>query len=301
MNASRPRPPSFRFRSSRKKRMMPPIMTTTPTIPPLPAALKLDRPLVVFDLEATGLNKRMDRIVSIALVRYEPGAEPVSKHYYLNPTIPIPAESTEIHGITDADVAEAPTFAEMADIIDRHFEGADLAGYNLLGFDIPLLCEEFARAGHPFDLKGRRVLDAQRIFFKKEPRDLSAALKKYCGVEHQDAHDAMGDVLATINVLAGEFRAYPDLPTDMDSLDKEFNQHDPTSVDRSGRLKWVEGEVTLNFGKFQGRRLRDVMRDEPGVLNWLLRSDFPEDTKRIVRDALAGRWPERPVSSTARG
>lgn len=268
----------------------------TNNIPPLPEALKLDRPLVVFDLEATGLNKRMDRIVSIALVRYEPGKEPESRYYLINPTIPIPAESTKLHTITDEDVAEAPTFAEMAGVIERDFDGADLAGYNLLGFDIPLLCEEFARAGHPFDLKGRRVLDAQRIFFKREPRNLEAALKKYCNEEHTDAHNAMGDVIATVKVLAGQFRMYDDLPTDMDSLDHEFNQHDPTSVDRSGRLKWVDGQVTLNFGKFQGRRLRDVIAQDPGVINWLLRSDFPEDTKRIVRDAQMGRYPSPPTA-----
>ena len=263
-------------------------------IPPLPDALKLEKPLVVFDLEATGLNKRMDRIVSIALVRYEPGREPVSKYYLLNPTVHIPEETTKIHGITDADVAEAPTFADITSTIAGHFEGADLAGYNLLGFDIPLLCEEFARAGHPFDLKGRRVLDAQRIFFHKEPRDLTAALRKYCGEEHEAAHDAMGDVLATVRVLAGQFRMYDDLPTDMDDLDEYCNPRDSSKVDRSGRLKWVNGEVTLNFGKFQGRRLRDVIREEPGIINWMLRSDFPEDTKRIVREAQLGKYPERP-------
>jgi DNA polymerase-3 subunit epsilon len=264
-------------------------------IPPLPEALKLERPLVVFDLEATGLNKRMDRIVSIAILRYEPGKDPESKTYFLNPTIPIPEESTKIHGITDDDVKDAPTFAEMAGVIERHFEGADLAGYNLLGFDIPLLCEEFARAERPFSLNGRRVLDAQRIFFHKEPRDLTAALRYYCGEEHAAAHDAMGDVVATVQVLAGQFRRYDDLPTDMDGLDEYCNPRDPSRVDRSGRLKWVNGVVTLNFGKFQGRRLRDVIREEPGVINWLLRSDFPEDTKRIVRDAMNGKYPVAPA------
>lgn len=266
----------------------------TNNIPPLPEALELDRPLVVFDLEATGLNKRMDRIVSIALVRYEPGREPESKVYFLNPTIPIPAESTKLHGITDEDVKDAPTFAEMVGVIDRHFAGADLAGYNLLGFDIPLLCEEYARAGRVFDLAGRRVLDAQRIFFNKEPRNLAAALRYYCGIEHEAAHDAMGDVRATIEVLSGQFRKYADLPTDMDGLDEYCNPRDPWKVDRSGRLKWVDGQVTLNFGKFQGRILRDVIARDPGVINWLLRSDFPEDTKRIVREAQLGKYPAPP-------
>lgn len=270
-------------------------MMNANNIPPLPEALKLDKPLVVFDLEATGLNKRMDRIISIAFLRYEPGKEPVAKNYLLNPTIPIPEESTKIHTITDEDVKDAPTFAEMAGVIESDFAGADLAGYNLLGFDIPLLCEEFARAGRAFDLKGRRVLDAQRIFFHKEPRDLSAALLKYCGEEHESAHDAMGDVLATVRVLQGQFRMYDDLPADMDGLDEYCNPRDPSRVDRSGRLKWVNGAITLNFGKFQGRGLQDVIREEPGVINWLLRSDFPEDTKRIVRDALNGKYPAPPA------
>lgn len=271
------------------------------SIPQLPASLVLTRPLVVFDLEATGLNKRMDRIVSIAMLRYEPGGtEPKSICYFLNPTIPIPPESTEIHGITDEDVQEAPTFAEMADVLMRNFEGADLCGYNILGFDIPLLCEEFARVNRPFPLEGRRILDAQRIFFRNEPRDLSAALRFFCGEAHEQAHDAMGDVNATVRVLSGEFARYADLPTDMNDLHDYCDPRDPSWVDRSGRLRWVHGHVTLNFGKFQGRPLREAVDHDPGFITWLLRSDFPEDTKRIVRDAVSGRYPEPPSSSGAK-
>ena len=148
-----------------------------PSIPALPERLRLDKPLVVFDLEATGLNKRTDRIVAIALVRFDPLGASEQVHYLLNPGIPIPEEVTRIHGIADADVAGAPTFPEMAEILEKHFAGADLAGYNLLGFDIPLLTEEFSRANRPFSIEGRRVLDAQRIFFRNEPRDLAAALR----------------------------------------------------------------------------------------------------------------------------
>ena len=263
----------------------------------LPEGMVLDRPLVFFDLEATGLNKRMDRIISIALVRFAPGEPPEQRHYFLNPEMPIPAESTAIHGITDEDVADAPTFAEMAPTIARHFENADLGGYYIVGFDIPLLQEEFARAGIKFEMGSRRILDVQKIFFRKEPRDLSAAVKFYCGHEMENAHDALADILATVEVLGGQFRRYGDLPTDMEGLNAYCDQRDPTWVDRSGRLRWVNGQVTLNFGRFQGLRLRDVLRDDPNLISWMLKSDFPADTKEIVRKARdTGVYPKPPVA-----
>jgi DNA polymerase III subunit epsilon len=271
-------------------------MTENP-IPPLPARLRLDRPLVVFDLEATGLNKRTDRIVAIALVRYEPVGTAEQVSYLLNPGIPIPEEATAIHGIADADVKDAPTFAEMAEILAGHFAGADLAGYNLLGYDIPLLAEEFSRANRPFSIEGRRVLDAQRIFFRNEPRDLSAALRYYCGETHESSHDALGDVLATIRVLAGQFRKYPELPVDLDALNEYCDPRDPSWVDRAGRLKWAKGEVVFNFGKFQGQSLRDAVATDPNFITWLLRSDFPDDTKQIVRDAVNGKHPVPPPAT----
>ena len=268
-------------------------MTENP-VPPLPPRLRLDRPLVVFDLEATGLNKRTDRIVALALVRYEPSGRIEKVNYLLNPGIPIPEETTLIHGITDADVATAPSFAEMAESLAAHFEGADLAGYNILGYDIPLLTEEFARANRPFSVDGRRILDAQRIFFRNEPRDLSAALRYYCGDSHDNSHDALGDVLATIRVLDGQFRKYPELPEDMNALNEYCDPRDPAWVDRNGRLKWAKGEVVFNFGKFQGQSLRETVSADPNFITWLLRSDFPEDTKQIVRDAATGKYPAPP-------
>ncbi len=270
-------------------------MTGNP-IPPLPPRLRLDRPLVVFDLEATGLNKRTDRVVAIALVRYEPIGTAETVSYLLNPGLPIPEEATAIHGITDADVASAPTFADMAEILERHFAGADLAGYNVLGFDIQMLTEEFARANRPFVLEGRRVLDAQRIFFRNEPRDLAAALRYYCGENHDAHHDALGDVVATIRVLDGQFRKYPELPPDMDALNDYCDPRDPAWVDRNGRLKWSKGEVVFNFGKFQGQTLRDAVVHDPNFITWLLRSDFPDDTKQIVRDAVGGKFPAPPAA-----
>ena len=271
-------------------------MTENP-IPALPPRLRLDRPLVVFDLEATGLNKRADRIVAIALVRYEPSGRIEQADYLINPGIPIPEETTAIHGITDADVAAAPSFAEMAESLAAHFEGADLAGYNILGYDIPLLTEEFARANRPFSVDGRRILDAQRIFFRNEPRDLSAALRYYCGDSHDNSHDALGDVLATIRVLDGQFRKYPELPDAMEALNEYCDPRDPAWVDRAGRLKWARGEVVFNFGKFQGQSLRATVSDDPNFITWLLRSDFPDDTKQIVRDAVNGKYPAPPPAA----
>ncbi len=265
------------------------------SIPPLPSRLKLERPLVVFDLEATGLNKRTDRIVSLALVRYEPVGTVEQVNYLINPGIPIPEETTAIHGITDEDVQEAPTFAEMAEIIMRHFDGADLAGYNILGYDIQLLTEEFARVNRPFEIEGRRILDAQRIFFRNEPRDLSAALNYYCGQPHENSHDALGDVLATIRVLGGQFERYPELPDQMDALNDYCDPRDPSWVDRAGRLKWAKDEVVFNFGKFQGQSLREAVANDPNFITWLLRSDFPPDTKQIVRDAVSGTFPSPPA------
>ena len=267
---------------------------TQPSIPPLPPRLRLERPLVVFDLEATGLNKRTDRIVAVALVRYEPDGSAERVHYLLNPGIPIPEEATAIHGIADEDVADAPSFADMADLLQRHFDGADLAGYNVLGYDIQVLSEEFARANRPFSLDGRRVLDAQRIFFRNEPRDLSAALRYYCGESHDCSHDALGDVLATIRVLGGQFERYPELPEHMDALNDYCDPRDPSWADRAGRLKWSKGQIVFNFGKFQGQSLRDAVAKDPNFITWLLRSDFPDDTKQIVRDAVAGKYPPPP-------
>ena len=272
---------------------------TEPSIPALPSRLRLDRPLVVFDVEATGLNKRVDRIVAIALVRYEPIGTAEQVNYLLNPGIPIPEEVTAIHGIADDDVKDAPTFAEMAEILEKHFAGADLAGYNLLGFDIQILAEEFARANRPFSIEGRRVLDAQRIFFRNEPRDLSAALRYYCGENHENSHDALGDVFATIRVLDGQFRKYPELPADLDGLNDYCDPRDPSWVDRAGRLKWAKGEVVFNFGKFQGQSLRDAVVRDPNFITWLLRSDFPDDTKQIVRDAVNGKFPAAPAAPSA--
>jgi len=257
--------------------------------------LKLDRPLAVFDIESTGMNRRTDRIIDLAIIKLLPDGRRETHEYRFDPERPIPPETTAIHGITDADVKGCPVFkqkaAELADLL----KGCDLAGYNVLGFDIPLLAEEFAHAGINLDVESRRVFDAQRVFHKKVPRDLTAALAFYCGELHVDAHGALGDVEATLRVMEGQLARYPDLPQDLDGLDNFCNPRDPSWADRTGRLKWVQGEVTLNFGKYQGRKLRETVQNEPNLIRWMLKADFPQDTREIVQNALNGRYPPPPA------
>ena len=258
---------------------------------------ELQRPLAVFDIEATGTSPRSDRIVEIAVIRIHPDNTRDSKTYRVNPEMPIPPEATQIHSITDADVADCPRFADIAHELLTLLDGCDLAGYNVLRFDIPMLAEEFLRVGLQFDTEGRRVLDAQRIFHRREPRDLTAALSYYCGEMHIDAHGAEADALATARVLEGQLVRYPDLPRDMDELDAYCNPRDPSWVDKTGRLTWADGQVVLNFGRKKGTPLRQLVEQDPGFIKWLLRSDFPRDTQELVENATRGVWPNPPSSS----
>ena len=252
---------------------------------------KPTRPLAVFDIEATGANHRADRIVELAIVRILPSGERESFTFRVNPQMPIPPEATEIHGITNEDVAACPTFLQIAGQVAEAFADCDLAGYNVTRFDIPLLIAEFQRSNLIFDLSGRRIIDAQRIFHRREPRDLTAALSFFCNETHFDAHGAAADTLATIRVLEGEFERYPDLPKNPAALHEYCNPRDPSWVDQTGRLKWADGEVVINFGKKAGQLLRALVENEKSFLNWMLKSDFPADTKEIVCNALEGNYP----------
>lgn len=255
--------------------------------------LHLDRPLAVFDIEATGVNPRTDRIVELCIIRLHPDGTRDTKTLRINPEMPIPPEVSLIHGITDADVADCPTFETLAKDIEAHLEGCDLAGYNLLRYDIPMLEEEFMRSKIRFDTSERRVIDAQRIFHRREPRDLTAALNYYCGVEHTGAHGAEADVDATIKVIEGQLAMYEDLPHDTASLSDYCNPKDPDWADATGRLKWVGDEVVINFGKKKGTALRALAQNETSYLKWILRSDFPRDTQDIVTQAMDGQFPSR--------
>lgn len=254
----------------------------------------LTRPLAVFDIESTGINPRTDRIVELAIIKLLPDNMRESHVMRLNPTIPIPPEATAIHGITDADVRSQPTFADRAKRIRDLLEGCDLGGFNIVRFDIPMLIEEFARCGEQIDLDKRRLVDAQRIFHMRERRDLAAALYFYCGEQHPDAHGAEADTLATIRVLEGQFSRYKDLPRSIEELDKLCNPRNPQWVDRMGKLKWLNGEVVINFGRKQDTSLRALAESDASFLNWMLKADFPLDVREIVQNALRGEFPEPP-------
>ncbi len=257
--------------------------------------LKLSRPLAIFDIESTGLNPRSDRIVELSIVRIDVDGTKTVKTWLINPTIPIPPEVTEIHHITDADVAACPPFSLIVDEIDTFIAGCDLGGFNILHFDIPMLEEEFIRCARSLDTDNRHILDAQKIFHKREPRNLSAAVRLFCGREHEDAHGAESDALATLDVIIGEFDRYGDLPSTIEEIEKEYNNLDPANVDRSGRFRWEGDDVIVNFGKKKGAKLKDLMQDREGqsFLKWIVKSDFPLDTRRIAQNALDGSLPAK--------
>lgn len=259
--------------------------------------IPLDRPVVVFDLETTGPNFRIDRIIEIAAVKVLPGGQRETWVRRVNPGIAIPPASTAIHGIYDRDVAGLPRFAEVARELAGFLDGCDLAGYNITGFDLPVLRLEFSRVAVPFELSGRRLLDAQRIFFAREPRHLSAAARFYCRVEHEGAHGALADAEMTLRVLAGQFEKYPDLPHSIEDLHELFCAGLDRDLDPEGRFRLVNGEPTVNFGKNRGRTLKEMSRDEPGFLRWILKGDFSAPVKDIARTFLPaeGSKPESPV------
>ena len=260
--------------------------------------LQLDRPLAFLDIESTGANRATDRIIDLAIIRLEPDGRREEALFRVHPGVPIPPEVSKIHGIRDEDVKDAPPFAQVADAIAQMLAGCDLGGYNLLRFDIPMLQEEFRRAQRTFDMTGRRIIDVQRIYHRREPRDLSAALMFYCGQTHAGAHGALADTDATIRVLEGQLERYPDLCRDAAGLAEYSNPAQPGWVDAEGKLAWdKEGEVVLNFGPQKGKRLRDLVKGDKGFLDWMLKKDFSTELKNIIREALLGRYPPRPPTS----
>ncbi|MBR1608724.1 MAG: 3'-5' exonuclease, partial [Kiritimatiellae bacterium] len=241
-------------------------------------------------------------IVELSVVKVAPGPSGAreTRTWLLNPGVPIPVETTAIHGITDEMVASAPSFADKAAEIFEFFKGCDLGGFGLSKLDIPILEEEFLRCGLHFDAAGRRMFDALRVYHKREPRDLSAALRFYCGEEPADAHGAEVDAVSALRVLEGEFAKYPDLPTDPDEFDKYLNGRDPSFVDREGRFRrGDDGEVVVNFGRKKGRRVRDLAVEEPSYLAWILHGDFPPEVRKVARDALQKWAPKKQAQHSA--
>ncbi|MDR7554473.1 MAG: YbaK/EbsC family protein [Armatimonadota bacterium] len=257
--------------------------------------LHLQRPLVFIDLETTGISPTADRIVEIAMIKVHPDGRRETYLRRVNPGVPIPPESTRFHGITDADVAGAPSFAEIAAEVLAFIGDGDLAGFNIQRFDLPLLRRELSAAGCRLDMDGRAVVDAQIIYHRRVPRDLAAAYQYYCGKDLTQAHSAGADIAACVEVLDAQLAAYPDLPRTPHELDAYFTPRDPTWIDPEGRFVWQDDEAVVNFGPegIRGRPLREVARRDPGFLQWILRKDFHPEVKLIVQDALAGRFPTR--------
>lgn len=256
--------------------------------------LQISRPIAFFDIESTGVNTMQDRIIDLAVVKLMPDGSRETSSWRLNPGMPIPKGSTAIHGITDADVANSPPFADKAGEIMACFEDCDLAGFNVLGYDIPLLQAEFARVNMTFDMTGRNVVDGARIFHQKERRTLTAALKFYCSDEHTDAHGALADVEATIRVVEGQLDRYDDLSGNVEELSAFCNPKIPNAIDAQGKIVWNDdNEAAINFGKHQGQTLRWLVRNEAGFIQWVLKKDFSEDIKTILRAALTGNFPVR--------
>jgi DNA polymerase III subunit epsilon len=261
--------------------------------------LKLTRPLAILDLETTGTATSHDRIVEIAILTIQPDGKKIPYRKLVNPGIPIPPEVTKVHGIDDEDVEGCPLFKELAVKIDRVLDGSDLAGFNLIKFDLPMLQAEFARSGIEFSLQNRRVIDAYHIFHKKEPRDLAAALKFFCDEQHTEAHSAMTDVRACWKVLEAQVSHYTDLPLDLQGLHDFCNERDNRFVDASRKFEWRHNEATLAFSKYKGRSLKDIAERERGFLEWMLEGDFEPETKAIAERALKGKFPRRKLQPNA--
>lgn len=242
--------------------------------------LKLTRPIIFFDLETTGINLTADRIVEISIIKVMPDGTSTPKTRRINPEMPIPAQATAIHHITDDDVKDCPTFKQIAKSLAREIEGCDIAGFNSNRFDIPMLDQEFQRADVDFDLTKARFIDVQTIFHKREPRNLSAAYRFYCGKDLENAHSAQADTQATLEILFAQLEKYPDLPTSIDELSKYSSQN--KNVDFTGRLVYDEqGREVINFGKYKGQIAEDVLRRDPGYYSWIMNGDFTKNTKDV--------------------
>ncbi len=246
--------------------------------------LKLEKPLVFFDLETTGVQVAKDRIVEIAILKVFPNGNKESKTWLVNPTIPIPAETTAIHGISDKKVANEPTFKELASEISELIHNCDLAGFNSNKFDIPLLAEEFLRVGIDFNMDNRKAVDIQNIFHKMEQRTLVAAYKFYCNEDLTNAHSAEADTTATYEVLLSQLEKYEELENDVDFL-ANFSQRGGEFADMAGFVRYNEdGKEVLSFGKYRGVTLEQIWKENPGYFSWINQADFPLYTKNVMKN-----------------
>lgn len=245
--------------------------------------LELKRPIVFFDLETTGVDTSKDRIVEISMIKVMPDGSKDIKTRRVNPEMHIPAEATAIHGITDEDVKDEPTFRQLAKSLAQFIQGCDFGGFNSNRFDLPLLVEEFLRVGVDVDLKRRKFVDVQNIFHKKEQRTLVAAYKFYCDKDLTDAHSAAADTMATYEVLCAQLDRYEDLENNIDFL-AEYSARDK-AADYAGRILYNdEGKEIFGFGKYKGKTVEEVFRIEPSYYAWMMNGDFPLYTKKVITE-----------------
>jgi len=250
--------------------------------------LNLNKPICFFDLETTGTNPGKDKIVEIAVLKLDINNQKKEMVWRINPECPIPEEASSIHGITDEMVKDQPTFKHYSKEIHNFIEGCDLGGYNIDKFDLPLLVEEFIRSGIDVSSFVKvKTVDVQTIFFKKEPRDLSSALKFYCNKDHGNAHTALDDTIATYEVLLSQLDKYDDLEPSVDFLSTLTKRN--KSIDFAGRIiEDDDGDAIFNFGKHKGKKVKEILTEEKGYYSWKMNSDFPEYTKKIITQVKLG-------------
>lgn len=244
--------------------------------------LHLTKPLAFIDLETTGINLGTDRILEIAIVKILPDGTKTVKRKLINPEMAIPKSSSDIHGITDEMVKDAPTFKQVAQELKQMLDGCDLGGYNSNRFDIPLLNEEFLRAGVVFEMKGRKMVDVQNVFHKMEQRTLSAAYKFYCNKTLENAHSAEADATATYEILLAQLDRYPELGRTLETINKTIGEE--VIVDFARRFVMENGVEIFNFGKYKGKSVADVLTAEPQYYDWMMRGDFPQNTKQKLTE-----------------
>lgn len=258
--------------------------------------LSLEKPIVFFDLETTGIQIASDRIVEISILKIFQNGNKESKTWLVNPEMEIPKEASDIHGITNEKVVTEPTFNELAQEVSEMIEGCDLAGFNSNRFDIPLLAEEMLRAGVNFDMNGRKAIDVQVIFHKKEQRTLGAGYKFYCGKDLENAHSAKVDTLASYEILEAQIEKYDDIENDVAFL-SEFSSH-KKRADFAGFILFDEDDHELfSFGKYKGRKVVDVLRENPGYYNWIQNADFPRYTKKVLTIIKNKMKPKKQIST----
>ena len=261
--------------------------------------LQLDRPVAFIDFETTGTNPAEDRIIELTVLKIYPDGTEEFKSTRINPQIPIPPGATAIHGITDEDVTGKPIFRQYASSLRDFLRDCDIGGFGVKRFDLPILEAEFRRAGVEFSRQGRRILDAMVIYHKLEPRDLTAAYKKYCGKELAGNHASKADVQAAVEVLAAQLDMYSELPRDIAGIHEYCYPEESNWLDAEGKFIWLEGEARLGFGRqYKGKSLKEIARIDPGYIRWIANADFSAEVRGIAAKALEGEFPKPLLQQT---